>query len=269
MKDGGSITPGVGVSVIMPAYNSERTIAESICSVISQTFCDYELIVVDDNSQDSTQEIVAGLSASDKRIRFVTNSRNMGTAGSRNAGVVLALGEWVAFLDSDDLWHPKKLERQLEFAKQTGAAITYTATAYIDKQGRPKKYVLPAEFKLDVKNLLRRNIMTCSSVMVKKEHMQPFPQGYLHEDYATWIYIVRNVGFAYGLGEPLTMYRISDSSKSYNRLRSGMMNFNAYRHVGYSVFMAGCLSVRYAVHSVCKRLKIKFGEAAPKGEPQR
>ena len=256
-NNGGITTPVI--SIIMPAYNSERTIAESIYSVISQTYNDYELIIVDDCSTDSTKEIVEGLAASDARIRLVTNSHNKGTAGSRNVGITLARGEWIAFLDSDDLWHPKKLELQLEFAKQTGAAITYTATAYIDKSGSPKKYVLPAEHKLDSRALLRRNIMTCSSVMVKKVFMQPFPQGYLHEDYAAWISIVRNVGCAYGINEPLTKYRISDTSKSYNRFKSGVMNFNAYRQAGYGVFLAGCLSARYSLHSVYKRLKIMYG----------
>ena len=258
MKEDRNIAPP-RVSVIMPAYNSEDTIAESICSVISQTYNNYELIVVDDCSVDSTKEIVEGLSASDVRIRLMANSQNMGTAGSRNVGIALARGEWIAFLDSDDLWHPQKLELQLEFARQTGAEITYTATAYIDKLGNPKKYILPAEYKLDVNTLLRRNIMTCSSVMVKKEHMQLFPQGFLHEDYAAWIEIVRKTGCAYGLNEPLTLYRISETSKSYNRMKSARMNFNAYMYAGYGIFMAGCLSARYAWHSVSKRLNIMYG----------
>ena len=251
------------ISVIMPAYNAASTIKESIDSVLAQTYCDWELVIVDDCSLDSTNEIAEAVS--DSRIFLIKNSTNLGVASSRNIGISKARGEWIAFLDSDDLWQPVKLERQLDFAKQTGAAITYTATAYIGKSHEQKKYILPAKYKLQLKDLLRRNIMTCSSVMVKKEHMQPFPQGFLHEDYAAWIEIVRKTECAYGLNEPLTVYRISETSKSYNRMKSARMNFNAYRHVGYGVFTAASFSVRYAVHSIVKRLRIRFGRSLEVG----
>ena len=249
----------------MPAYNAAATILESINSVTAQTYQNWELIIIDDGSTDDTYDIVrkAAIAAApakeDLRVRLITNGKNLGVASSRNIGLSQALGEWVAFLDSDDLWMSTKLERQLIFAEQTGAAITYTATAYIDRNGNPKSYVLPAKHELNLSGLLRRNIMTCSSVMVRKEHMQPFPEGFLHEDYAAWIGMVRKAGRAYGLNEPLTGYRISDTSRSYNRLRSGMMNFSTYRHVGYSAFTAACMSARYAAHSITKRLRIWYG----------
>ena len=246
------------VSVIMPAYNAASTILESIDSVFAQTYHNWELIIVDDCSFDFTNEIALRATVTDSRIRLIKNDKNMGVASSRNISISLAQGDWLAFLDSDDMWLPEKLERQLDFAKKTNAAITYTATAYIDTNGKKKKYILPAEYKLQLKDLLRRNIMTCSSVLVKKEYMQPFPPGFLHEDYATWIEIVKKTGCAYGLNEPLTMYRISETSKSYNRIKSAKMNFNAYRYVGYNMFLAVCFSAFYAVHSVSKRCKIRL-----------
>lgn len=284
------------VSVIMPAFNAEATIEASIESVLSQTYVYWELLVVDDASSDATAEIVKKYEKKEPRIKLFINSTNQGTAESRNIASRHAKGEWLAYLDSDDLWHPKKLELQMAFVENASTiekspdklehrmaftkkpsmmgstpakginnsnpihnvCITYTATAYMDSLGKPYSYVLPAEQKLTYKNLLRRNIMTCSSVMVRKDCTLPFPSGFLHEDYAVWMQIVKKAGCAYGIDEPLTMYRISETSKSYSRLRSGIMNFNAYRFVGYGGLVALCLSLRYAVHSVGKRLRIRF-----------
>ena len=101
------------VSVIMLVYNSATTIREGIASVIAQTYEDWELVVIDDCSEDITPELVRSLAAADNRIRLLINERNLGAASSRNNGISQAQGDWVAFLDSDDLWREDKLEKQL------------------------------------------------------------------------------------------------------------------------------------------------------------
>ena len=274
----------------MPAYNSAFTIAESIESVIAQTFTDWELLIIDDGSNDDTRNIAEIYAKADSRITLFELSTNQGVAAARNHGMRHAKGSWLAFLDSDDLWHPEKLERQLAFACKEKASITYTATAYIDKNGQPMKYIQKVIPALTLRQLLRKNIMTCSSVMVKREIISTFPEGFLHEDYAVWLAIFMEETFkgvsvftrkaetpsphkntlsfcfshngassfvACGLNLPLTIYRISESSKSYSRLRSAAMNWNVYRHVGFGLLASSCLTARYALHSISKRVRMR------------
>ena len=113
------------VSIIMPSYNTAQYIADSIASVRAQTYQDWELIIVDDCSTDHTDEIVASF-LEDARIRYLKNESNSGAAVSRNRALREAKGKWIAFLDSDDLWHPEKLEKQIAFMKTNGYHFTYT-----------------------------------------------------------------------------------------------------------------------------------------------
>ena len=239
----------------MPAWNAEKTIKESLNSVIAQTFEDWELIVINDASQDKTADIIQMAAENDPRIILLTNETNRGIAYSRNRGVAHAKGDWLAFLDSDDLWRKEKLEKQLRFMEEMGALISYTATSYMNASGEMYDYTLRAEKKLTYKALLKKNLMSCSSVMVWRDEMISFPYGELHEDYAVWLVIVRKVGYAYGLDEPLLVYRLAPGSKSSKRISSAMMTYNAYSLAGYG---AGVLmTLRYALHSIGKRFKIR------------
>ena len=112
------------VSIIMPAYNAEKYIVKSINSIIRQSYKSWELIVVDDCSTDGTVNVISDFK--DERIRLLNNERNSGAAISRNRALREAKGKWIAFLDSDDIWHPKKLERQLKFMFKNGYAFTFT-----------------------------------------------------------------------------------------------------------------------------------------------
>ena len=248
------------VSVVMAAYNAEHTIKAAIDSVIAQTYADWELIITDDRSGDATQEIIQAAAKNEPRIRLFIHEKNEGASATRNTGVKNARGEWIAFLDSDDMWRTDKLERQLAFAAETGADITYTATSYITETGAASAYVLRAQREFTYKELLRKNVMSCSSVMVKTEFMQnaAFAGDKLHEDYAAWLTILRVTGRAYGLDEPLLIYRVSAGSKSGNRLRSAGMVYNTYRHVNYGRLRSAAMTVRYAAHSVTKRAMIRM-----------
>ncbi len=247
------------VSVVMPAYNAEKYIGSAIQSVLGQTWTDLELIVVDDCSQDATAEIVRRLAEEDERITLLQNARNYGVSASRNAGVARAKGEWVAFLDSDDLWREDKLEKQLALLERHwDAALSYTASAFIDEAGQAYSYILEAEAETTYKTLLRKNLLSCSSVMVKREVMLRHPMGgdRMHEDYAAWLQILQEARCAYGLNEPLLLYRIRRNSKSGARFRSARMIYRSYRYVGYPALQAGMLTLRYAKHSLSKRRKI-------------
>ena len=256
-------TKGPIISVIMPAYNSGRTIAQSIASVRGQSFRDWELLVIDDCSWDDTLAIAKAEASGDARISVHRQAKNMGVSAARNAAMLLARGEWLAFLDSDDTWQVDKLDRQLAFAQATGATLTYTSTAYMDADGSAYGYVLRAEDVLTYGLLLRRNLLSCSSVMVRRASMRPFPQGYMHEDYAVWLELLRDEP-ARGLDAPLLTYRLSNASKSAGRLASARMIFNSYRYVGYRPLCAIFLTILYSKHSILKRLQVRMSKTTPK-----
>jgi len=261
------------ISIIMAAYNVEKTILESINSVRAQTYSNWELIIIDDCSTDSTSDIVKIVASSNglnnneyvPQINLLKNVCNLGVSEARNVGINAAKGEWVAILDSDDIWREDKLEKQMQFIKETNADISYTSTSYIDVEGVASRYILHAERELSYKDLLKKNIMSCSSVIVRKEIIKQYPfmdttgQGItLHEDYASWLKILQENKNAYGLDEPLLTYRLSKSSKSGGRIRSGLMTFNTYRHVGFGQAASILLTLRYAIHSISKRFFIKM-----------
>jgi teichuronic acid biosynthesis glycosyltransferase TuaG len=238
----------------MPAYNAEKTIEAAIKSVLMQTHADWELIIIDDNSQDETRQKIN--SGQDPRITLLINEKNRGAAKTRNRGIENSKGKWLAFLDSDDTWHPEKLEKQLRFMEENNAKISYTATAYV-YEGIPSNFILQAKKNFFYKDLIRQNLMSCSSVMVDREIMPPFPQGNLHEDYAAWLKILQKIDCAHGLNEPLLTYNIAAKSKSRNRIKSAIMTCNAYRNVNYGVFRAVLLTLRYSLHSIKKHSSIQ------------
>ena len=243
------------ISVVMPARNAEKTIESAICSVFDQTYENFELIIIDDCSSDATAAIIEKYANEKNAIRVYRNDCRKGVAFSRNTGIAAAKGEWVAFLDSDDLWHKDKLRKQMDFIHETGAVISYTASAFIDFDGHPCEYILPAQYKMSYKDLLKRNLMSCSSVIVRRDIMAKInmSDGMIHEDYAAWIQILREIKFVFGLNEPLLTYRISKNSRSVNRLKSALMIFKTYKHVGYGTATAFFFTIRYARHSVKKR----------------
>lgn len=248
------------VSVVMATYNSENTIIESIESVLKQTFTDFEFIIVNDGSTDSTLEIIKDYAKCDRRIRFFDNKKNFGVSYSRNLAISSASGIWIAFIDSDDIWDSKKLEKQIELAKDNPmAVIFYTASAFIDWEGKRFEYIMPALTKIDYKELLKKNILSCSSVMVKKEVINEVKMSSddMHEDYAAWLMILKKYKYAYGINEPLLIYRLSKKSKSSNRINSAKMIFKTYRYVGYCSVVSFFLAFIYSFHSIKKRHLIK------------
>jgi len=237
----------------MPAYNAALTIGQSIESVLQQTYQNWELVIINDASADDTKKIASEYACKDKRIRVFSNEKNRGVAATRNIGIHHAQGNLLGFLDSDDLWHKTKLEKQVRLMKDNGSIISFTGTSYITKAGRKSKYILLAKKALSHKELLHSNTMSCSSVMVRRSDMIPFPQGYMHEDYAVWLQIVKKAGQAHGLGEPLLIYRMGEATKSSNRIRSARMIVGVYRYVGYGRVASFLLMLRYGWHSLSKR----------------
>ncbi len=247
------------VSVIMPAYNAEKYVEASIRSVLAQTCSDFELLVVDDCSKDGTAKIIESLAAEDSRIVFLRNPRNSGVAATRNYAVSQAKGAWVAFLDSDDLWREDKLAKQLALlSAHPDCVLSYTASSFIDQDGKPYFYVMEVPPSVTYRELLRRNLLSCSSVMVKTDVIRRYPMGHdgMHEDYSTWLQILRETPCARGVNEPLLTYRLSPNSKSGSRVKSAKMLYGSYRYVGYGPVASACFVFRYFFYSVSKRRRI-------------
>lgn len=248
------------VSVIMPAYNAEMTIAASIESVLSQTHTALELIIIDDGSKDKTADIARAYEKADARVRFFINETNGGVSNARNRGVELCQHDWVAFLDSDDRWAEDKLEKQLAAAEaHPECALFFTSTCYVFEDGEMSHYVLHAPEKVYRSDVLRQNVISCSSSLVRREALLRHPMKndrMIHEDMAAWVAILGETPYAVGIDEPLLIYRISKSGKSGNKLVAAKMQWRTYRAAGIPLFKAlGCYIV-YAWRGVKKYASI-------------
>ena len=218
------------VSVIMPAYNVEKYIEAAIRSVLSQTYTNWELLVLDDGSTDGTAEIAENFVKADPRIRLLHNPQNMGVARTRNHGFDTAKGDWAALLDSDDVWRSDKLEKQLAAAKRSGAEIIYSSYSMMDKNGKKmSEFIVPERTSYSA--MLEKNVLDCSTVLLSRNIFSEyrFSTEYYHEDYAFWLQLLR-LGFtAFGCKDALMDYRIQHGSRSSNKLRSAKRRWLVYR----------------------------------------
>ena len=198
------------VSIIMPAYNCEKYIEAAIRSVIAQTYSAWELFVIDDGSADSTCLIAAEMEQKDPRVKLIRNPVNMGTARTRNRGLDLSTGEYVAFLDSDDMWHPDKLRLQIRNMQLQNADISYTSYAIINNEGKSvkKTYVVPESTSFE--DLLKENVIGCSTVVLSGDIARNyrFISDFYHEDYCLWLDILRAGYKAVGCKEALVEWRL-------------------------------------------------------------
>jgi len=194
------------VSIIMPSYNTAPYIAESIQSVIDQTYKDWELIIVDDCSTDNTDEVITSLH--DERIRYFKNKKNGGAAVSRNKALRKAKGKWIAFLDSDDLWNPEKLEKQIAFMKENGYAFSYTNYEEIDADGNKTGVRVTGPKKITKSGMYNYCWPGCLTVMYDAETVGLIQIVDIkkNNDYAMWLKVCRKAD-CYLLNEELANYR--------------------------------------------------------------
>lgn len=247
------------ISIIMAAYNAENTIGQAITSVIQQTYTDFELIIINDCSMDRTVDVINEFVKKDTRIRLINNSKNMGVSYTRKHGLDEAKGSWVAILDSDDLWLPEKLAKQVEFQKKTNAYLLYTGSGFMNVDGKQINWKLNVPEVITYRQLLKQNILSNSSALVRKDLYEKYYAvgDDMHEDFAIWLQILRNGIKAYGINEPLLIYRLDDKSKSGNKLKAAMMNWNTYRYIGLNIFEAIYYEFWYAIKGLCKYKHLK------------
>ena len=182
------------VSVVIPAYNCEKSIAKSIDSALIQDVS-LEIIVIDDCSKDNLDEVMASYGDNDQ-IRYIKNKQNSGAAKTRNKGVKLAKGEYIAFLDADDYWDEGKLTKQLRLMEETQTVLCSTARELMSSDGKLTGKIISLKPIITYKDLLKHNSINCSSVVVKTEVAKEFPMCHedSHEDYITWLQILKKYG---------------------------------------------------------------------------
>lgn len=241
------------ISVVIPVWNAEAVIAEAVASVQAQTRGDWEILAVDDRSTDQSRAILARLAASDPRIRVLQNTGTKGPGPARNLGISAAQGRFVAFLDADDLWHPKKLARQIAFMESGGHRLSFTA--YIRRNmatGVETEIGVPAH--VQRKDLLLTNWIACSSAIYDVDFFgfQQMPELRRRQDFAFWLGLLGEADAA-GLDEILMIYRQQASSVSSNKGAAAASTWAMYRdHLGLSFPEAAWVFGNYALRGLLR-----------------
>lgn len=240
------------ISVVMPVYNNREYIRQAIDSVFAQNV-PLELLVIDDASTDGTEEVLADYKER-ADFRYLRNEKNVGAAASRNRGVREAKGKYIAFLDADDWWVPGKLEKQQKLLEETGYVLCSTGRELMYANGSSTGKYIPVREKLTYRELLKHNSINCSSVLVQKEVMLLFPMEHddSHEDYLTWLKILKKYHYAAGINEPALKYRLSEGGKSRNKWKSARMTYQVYRYMGYGILKSMLFFCSYALHGIWK-----------------
>lgn len=246
------------VTVIMPAYNAAAYIEEAIRSVMNQTYGAWRLLVLDDGSSDDTTTIVQRLAAEDTRITLSCNTQNCGAAHTRNRGLDLCTDGYVAFLDSDDRWHPEKLATQVNLAQQSGAEIIYTSYAIIDCNGKPCRspYIVPEHTDFDA--MLKENVIGCSAVLLSPSAARKyrFPIGFYHEDYCLWLDMLQDGCQAVGSSQVLTEWRLVNGSRSFDKRNGVRQRWRIYReHLHLPLWKCMHSFIGYAASGIKKYYK--------------
>jgi len=217
------------VSIITPAHNAQRFIGKCIESVIAQSYQNWEMIIVDDGSTDETLEIIQQYINKDYRVVLFSNDINLGASKSRNIAIKEAKGNYIAFLDSDDIWLPKKLEIQMELMDIEDVAMCYSNYDVIDEDGYVTNH-FKAPTKVNYQDMLRTSyIGTLTTVYSVKKLGKVYFKDVGHEDYLLKLDILKEIDYAVGINEPLAQYRIVKGSLSNNKLKSASWQWKIYR----------------------------------------
>ena len=232
------------VSIIVPVYNAAKYISHTIEMVCEQTYKDWELILVDDASSDSSCDVIEKIiNSQGKRIRLIRKERNEGAAAARNSGIDASSGRYIAFLDADDVWKPDKLEKQVAFMEKTGAAFSFHSYEFGDEEANPTGRIVRAPKTLKFKEALSRTVIFTTTVMFDTE------------DTATWWRILKSGYVAYGLDENLAIYRRPGKSLSSNKLVAIERIWFLYRNIAdLSVIKSFYYFVGWAVRATLRRL---------------
>lgn len=245
------------VSIIVPAYKAAAYIDRTIESVVAQTYPHWEMLVADDCSPDGTRDAVAAWSRREPRVRLIALERNGGPAAARNAALQRASGRWIAFLDSDDMWLPAKLERCLAHAQANRAALVYTGYRRVSHDGSRVGDYIGVPPMLTYRRLLGNTAIATSTVLIDRSlagevRMTPV----FYDDFVCWLSILKRGHVAHGLDEDLMRYRVLAQSVSRKKGRSAREVWKTYRQVEQlGLLAASWYFLRYALNALRKYRK--------------
>ncbi|MGB2761797.1 MAG: glycosyltransferase family 2 protein [Maribacter stanieri] len=244
------------VSIITPVYNSEKYLADNISSVLAQTYKNWELILVDDCSSDTSEIICESFEKNDSRIKYYRLAKNSGAGIARNKAIEMANGEFIAFLDSDDTWYPKKLEKQLNFMKENDYHFTFTDYNMVDEAGNDLNKLVKCKSFVNYNKALYKNPIGCLTVIYSVDFFgkQYMPSIRKRQDYALWLKLLKKSD-GYGLNECLSTYRIGNESISSNKFKLLKYEWEIYRDVEGLSFLK---SAFYTVSAIILKLKSYF-----------
>ncbi len=244
------------ISIITPAHNAEHFLAQCLTSVADQTYTDWEHILIDDCSSDGSATLINQYVSKDPRIKYHRLSENSGAGVARNTAIKMAKGAYIAFLDSDDMWHPEKLSKQLAFMQRNGYYFSFTSYGTINDVGIPTDKVFRAKKVVTYNSALYKNPIGCLTVMYDVAYFgkQYMPTIRKRQDYALWLTLLKKTN-GYGLDEVLATYRLGNESISSNKLDLIKYEWSIYRDVeGLSWFK----SAFYLLSAIILKMKTYF-----------
>lgn len=236
------------VSIIVPVYNAEQFLKDTIKIVEEQTYTNWELIFINDCSPDNSVEIINNEINRNEKIKLINLEQNSGAATARNRGIDAAEGQYIAFLDADDLWEKEKLEKQVKFMKKNDCAFSFTGYQFADANGVANGKIVNVPKTINYKQALKNTTIWTSTVMfdvekLGKELIQ-MPNVKRGQDTATWWKVLKQIDNAYGINEVLSYYRRTNESLSANKLKALKRTWNLYRNVEH-------LNIFYSFYNFC------------------
>lgn len=249
-------TDEILISIITPVYNSENYLGENLRSVQSQTYQNWEHILVDDCSSDNSEAIIKSYQVKDSRIKYHRLEINSGAGVARNKAIDLSQGDYIAFLDSDDLWYPEKLGKQLNFMQKNDYHFTFTDYDIVDETGKKLSKYIKCKPNVTYNSALFKNPIGCLTVIYDVAFFgkQYMPTIRKRQDYALWLALLKKTT-GYGLNEILSSYRATKNSISSNKLDLLKYEWKIYREVEQLSFLK---SLFYMVSAIFLKLKSYF-----------
>lgn len=244
------------VSIITPLYNSEKYIADAIDSVLEQSYTNFELIIIDDCSKDNSVKAVK--SYTDVRIRLICLKENKGAGIARNKGIHAATGRYIAFLDSDDVWLPNKLEKQVQFMRAKNISFCFSSFYLMNESGKGLNKFREALPKVDYSSMLKNNYIGCLTAIYDTDELGKvyMTEHKKRQDWGLWLKILSKTNWAYSIQEPLASYRLSNKSLSHDKWNLIRPNYKFYRdQIGFSILSSSFRMLLFIYYYFQYRIK--------------
>ncbi len=242
------------VSIITPVYNAGAWLEKTIRSVLGQTWKNFELILIDDGSSDESVTIICQFMAADKRIILLQQKKNKGVAAARNKGLLQAKGEYICFLDSDDLWLPHKLEHQIGYIRANGCRLLCSPYTKINQDGGIKGGTIAVPPIITYNDLLSSNYIPCLTAIGESSILKRFKFKKVgHEDYLYWLEILARGYVMHGSSEEVGLYRVRNDSISGNKIKAIQYQWAIYReHLKLSLARSIYYFLNYSIKGLYK-----------------